>query len=341
MIEDLQISSEARRLILALSQTYAVPPSNPKPSKNGICNINAPWSSDFIPNKGRGQILLLHGKPGVGKSWPFPFLISSSSCISTLHQCGATLGDADTLLGKTSTAECVAELTRRPLLTITCGDLGNNPVDVERELTRWLRLGALWNGIILFDEADIFLEARTHGDIARNSLISVFLRALEYYQGLLFLTTNRVGSFDEAILSRVHVVLHFPDLTDQDRARIWDTSFRKLRKERPDIEVDFTVMNYAYNDQSIRDLHWNGREIRNAFNTMMALAEYDAKQNNRYSDDGKTEVRREHLQEVTKMSYTFKQYMQSLVGMDAAAHAKSLGLRDDTFDLDRGQGVNP
>lgn len=188
------------------------------------------------------------------------------------------LRDANNPVGKTSTAECIAELTRRPLLTVTCRDLGNNPVHVERELTRWLRLDALWNG--------------THGDIARNSLISVFLRALEYHQGLLFLTTNSVGSFDEAILSRVHVVFHFPDLTNEDRARIWDTSFRKVRKERPDIEVDFTVMNYAYNDQSIRDLDWNGREIRSALkNTMIALAEYDAKQNNRYSEDGKIEVR--------------------------------------------------
>lgn len=243
--------------------------------------------------------------------------------------------NANSPLGKTTTAECIAELTKRPLLTITCGDLGNNPVDVEQGLTRWLRLGALWNGIILFDEADIFLEARAHGDIARNSLISVFLRALEYYQGLLFLTTNRVGSFDEAILSRVHVVLHFPNLTDEDRKRIWDTSFRKLKRERADIEVDFTVVNYAYNDESIRGLQWNGREIRNAFNTMVALAEYDAKENNRCSEDGKIEVRREHLQEVTRMSSTFKQYMQSLVGMDAATHVKSLGLRDDTFDVGR------
>jgi hypothetical protein len=57
-------------------------------------------------------------------------------------------------------------------------------MSVDQELTRWLRLGTLWNAVLLFDEADVFLEARAHGDIDRNSLVSVFLRALEYYQGL-------------------------------------------------------------------------------------------------------------------------------------------------------------
>jgi SpoVK/Ycf46/Vps4 family AAA+-type ATPase len=134
------------------------------------------WSSDFIPGKGHGKIVLLHGTPGVGR---------------------------------TTAAECVAELARSPLLTITCGDLGSDPLVVEQELKRWLRLGMLWNAVLLFDEEDVFLESRGN-DLHRNSLVSVFLRALEYFPGLLFLTTNRGGTFDEAILSRVHVILHFP-----------------------------------------------------------------------------------------------------------------------------------
>lgn len=68
LIDDLQISSEARRFILALSQSYAITPSKLLRNKNEIHNGKAPWSSDFIANKGRGQILLLHGKPGVGES---------------------------------------------------------------------------------------------------------------------------------------------------------------------------------------------------------------------------------------------------------------------------------
>lgn len=28
-----------------------------------------PWTADFIKNKGEGQIFLLHGSPGVGKTY--------------------------------------------------------------------------------------------------------------------------------------------------------------------------------------------------------------------------------------------------------------------------------
>lgn len=30
--------------------------------------IPAPWTADFVQNKGEGQIFLLHGSPGVGKT---------------------------------------------------------------------------------------------------------------------------------------------------------------------------------------------------------------------------------------------------------------------------------
>jgi SpoVK/Ycf46/Vps4 family AAA+-type ATPase len=300
MINDLQVNEETKRIIQALSHKYSLRSSGLREdSADGYkSSFEGPWSSDFVPNKGRGQLLLLHGKPGVGK---------------------------------TTAAECVAEQTKRPLLSITCGDLGISSSDVEKELTRWLRLGALWNAVLLFDEADVFLESRERGDIKRNSLVSVFLRALEYYQGLMFLTTNRVGTFDEAVISRVHVILHFPDLTDDDRARIWDTSFRKLSSERPDIKIDFSIYDHAYRDEAIQALTWNGREIRNAFNTMIALAEWDARDKNRYVRNGKVEIRREHLQQVARMSTGFKEYMRSLRGLGEADHVKLHGLRDDMF----------
>jgi hypothetical protein len=34
---------------------------------------------------------------------------------------------------------------------------------------------------------DIFLERRTEQDIKRNAMVGIFLRLLEYHQGVLFL----------------------------------------------------------------------------------------------------------------------------------------------------------
>ena len=88
-------------------------------------------------------------------------------------------------MGKTATAECVAASYGKPLLPITCGDLGLQPKEVEATLQISFQLAQAWDCVMLLDEADIFLAQRTNQDIERNALVSVFLRVLEYYEGIL------------------------------------------------------------------------------------------------------------------------------------------------------------
>ena len=57
--------------------------------------------------------------------------------------------------------------------------------------------------------------------MVRNGLVSVFLRKLEYCEGIIFLTTNRVSLFDDAILSRIHLMLQYDDLNSDARRQIW------------------------------------------------------------------------------------------------------------------------
>ena len=129
---------------------------------------------DVIQGKGRGLVAVLHGTPGVGK---------------------------------TLTAESIAELLKCPLYCVSAGELGTNPRELEQELQKILDLAHSWGAVLLLDEADVFLEARTAQDIHRNALVSIFLRLLEYFQGILFLTTNRVTTFDDAFQSRIHIAL--------------------------------------------------------------------------------------------------------------------------------------
>lgn len=124
---------------------------------------------DFVQGKGKGIIMLLSGPPGVGK---------------------------------TLTAESVAETMRVPLYTMSAGELGTDVEDVEEILKEALEKCAKWKAILLLDEADIFLEKRDLHDLSRNALVSskafrsylllfvtnlvcttVFLRMLEYYEG--------------------------------------------------------------------------------------------------------------------------------------------------------------
>lgn len=78
-------------------------------------------------------------------------------------------------MGKTATAEAVAQSNDRPLFMITCGDLGFTPKEVESSLSEIFRLAYLWNCILLLDEAEIFLAQRTRDDLKRNSLVSGML----------------------------------------------------------------------------------------------------------------------------------------------------------------------
>lgn len=116
---------------------------------------------------------------------------------------------------------------------------------------------------MLIDEADIYMEERQVQDIKRNHLVAGFIRALEYYKGILFLTTNRVGIFDEAFISRIHVQIHYAELQDEERGKIWDAFFQKLEEDRETtMRIPQSTKDYTQS-QELQDLKWNGREIRN------------------------------------------------------------------------------
>ncbi|KAL4918407.1 P-loop containing nucleoside triphosphate hydrolase protein [Aspergillus aurantiobrunneus] len=193
--------------------------------------------NDVIKGKGNGLIILLHGGPGTGK---------------------------------TLTAESVAELARRPLYRITCADLGTDIKEIERNLEAALSLGNVWECVVLFDEADVFLEERTQQDLARNVLVSIFLRVLEYYTGILILTTNRIGAFDEAIKSRVNLTLHYPALDESSRRRVWSNFITRLHCTNPRAKTDQILENV----DELAKFSLNGREIRNSIQTAMLLAEF-------------------------------------------------------------------
>jgi hypothetical protein len=68
--------------------------------------------------------------------------------------------------------------------------------------------------VLLLDEADVYLERRATQDVLYNALVSMFLRSLEYYNRIFFLTTNQVCNFDEAVCSRIHLFLKYNKLEE-------------------------------------------------------------------------------------------------------------------------------
>lgn len=248
-------------------------------------------SLDLVRGKGKGLVILLHGAPGVGK---------------------------------TSTAECVADTTKRPLFPITCGDIGDTACEVETNLESSFQLAHKWGCVLLLDEADIFLQKRDKADIKRNSIVSVFLRALEYYSGILFLTTNRVGLFDPAFRSRIHISLYYPGLQKDATVQIWKMHLgrtQEIKGEKFKIRtkeiLKFAKEHYMELKKSGSG-SWNGRQIRNAFQTAIALAEFEAMDKNEKQGDRhkrtQVELTREHFATVAKASAEFDTYLRSTLG---------------------------
>ncbi|OOF92561.1 hypothetical protein ASPCADRAFT_153252, partial [Aspergillus carbonarius ITEM 5010] len=113
--------------------------------------------------------------------------------------------------GRTSTG--IAEIFRKPLFQITCGE--PFPKHCHKAMETTFTLTSRWDSILVLDETDVFLAQRTKDDLQRNELVAGILRAMDYYEGVLFLTTNRVGDFDEASTSRIHVCLYYPELSHE------------------------------------------------------------------------------------------------------------------------------
>jgi SpoVK/Ycf46/Vps4 family AAA+-type ATPase len=117
-----------------------------------------------------------------------------------------------------------------------------------------------WGAILLLDEADVFLEARQPHDIHRNSLVSVFLRLTEYYQGILFLTTNRVETFDEAFQSRIHMGIRYDNLQPKARKKIWQHHVGKVEAMAEKSEEAKVFSDGDFEELSKRNM--NGRQVR-------------------------------------------------------------------------------
>lgn len=106
--------------------------------------------------------------------------------------------------------------------------------------------------------------------IWRSDFQTVFLRNLEYFQGIIFLTSNRVSVFDDAIKSRVHLALTYPSASAIQRSEIWRNRICRIPIEERD--TDLTELDGSRTLDILQKLEINGREISNSLNTSRTLA---------------------------------------------------------------------
>ncbi|CCU75350.1 ATPase [Blumeria hordei DH14] len=225
---------------------------------------------DVIQGKGKGLVAVLHGPPGTGK---------------------------------TLTAEGISELLKSPLYIVSVGELGTDPRTLETELQKILDVAHAWGAVLLLDEADVFLEKRNLQDIHRNALVSIFLRLLEYFQGILFLTTNRVEIFDDAFQSRIHIALRYGELGFKARQSVFRIFLERVR-------VLEGVETTPFTEDDINSLsrhNLNGRQIKNTIRTAQALAVQD-----------KEPLNMSHIKKVLDIANAFDRDLKGGTGFEDA-----------------------
>jgi SpoVK/Ycf46/Vps4 family AAA+-type ATPase len=122
--------------------------------------------------------------------------------------------------GKTLTAEVYSEAIEKPLYVVQSSQLGTRNDGLEKTLHTILTRSSRWGAILLIDEADVYIHERGE-DIEQNAIVGIFLRLLEYYRGVLFLTSNRSTIIDDAIMSRVTAHIHYSLPAEDERTEIW------------------------------------------------------------------------------------------------------------------------
>ena len=143
-------------------------------------------------------------------------------------------------VGKTLTAEVYSEIIRRPLYRVHSGQLGLNVAAMETALKEVLTRAQRWGAVMLIDEADVYIKRRDD-NIAMNAVVGVFLRVLEYFNGLLFLTTNRIDDIDEAIVSRCIAMIRYEQPDRDARRRIWQVMLEQFALAADDALLDELV----------------------------------------------------------------------------------------------------
>ncbi|KAI9644987.1 hypothetical protein NHQ30_007022 [Ciborinia camelliae] len=200
---------------------------------------------DIVANKGKGLVILLYGESQqVVSNW----LHESLNCPPGV--------------GKTTTAETVAIAARKPLFSISVADVGDKAKKVEKNLAKIFSLASSWQAILLIAWLSFLKQ------------ITVFLRVLEYYQGILMLTTNQIAQFDVAIKSRIHVAFKYNELNPKQTLDIFN-GFLEPLNEKGLIKNMGDITEWLNED--VVKMGLDGRQIRNIVTSAVGLARAEAK----------------------------------------------------------------
>ena len=135
----------------------------------------------------------------------------------------------------------------------------------------------------------------------------VLLRVLEYYDGILILTTNRLKTFDIAVQSRVNFAIKYKDLDDKQKKAIYKTFIEQLTDDNTTDKqqllgwLDDDEQTEEYGGSPFKEL--NGRQIRNVLFSAASIAQGDSDKR----------LKLEHIRKILRETTNFVKDMEYMV----------------------------
>ena len=105
------------------------------------------------------------------------------------------------------------------------------------------------------------MERRSTENIVRNAMVGIFLRLLERYQGIMFLTTNRASELDDAFRSRISMIIPYKNFDINTRFKVWKNLLNVANINMSDDEINVLAITHDI----------NGRQIKNAIRLVQCM----------------------------------------------------------------------
>ncbi|KAG0588982.1 hypothetical protein KC19_2G282600 [Ceratodon purpureus] len=232
--DTLVMNEDIKNTLLTLTEHHI---KHPLGYGNGVAR-----NADPLPNKGKGCIILLHGAPGTGK---------------------------------TLTVESLAEKLECPLWQLCVSKISKTIRELETDLLKTFQIAATWRAILVLDEADVYLSSRKYSPLSSNvtetnAMTGVFLRVLEYYTGILFLTTNVIHSIEPAIYSRMSLFVKYEEFNIEDRKQLWINFLNRVGFQHPSQEFWDKVLPEKFNGRVIRNIIQNAQILAGSTGSLLS-----------------------------------------------------------------------
>ena len=162
--------------------------------------------------------------------------------------------------GKTICAEAIAHSLGRRLLLVRYAELESVWMgETPKNVAALFRTARDERAVLLFDEADAIAARRStsvdHGfQRESNTVVSVLLQELEWYDGVVIFATNLAANFDPAFERRIrtHVLFEMPG--EAERAQIWRVQLHPARTPlAADVDFEELARRYAVSGGDIRN----------------------------------------------------------------------------------------